>query len=143
MNSLAVDNQRRSSGVVLLALWAAAVVGVSCASEPPRDVMTQFVVTDSSIQEAEQAGAATSALPELQMAKDKRNSAQRAFDDKEYDSAMRLAQQAQMDAVYASRKSQAAESRRSAAEVDRAHETLRREAERPQTDSERSDTQLR
>lgn len=136
MNSLAVNNQGRATGAVWLTLWAAAVFAVSCASEPPRALTTQLAVTDSSIQQAEQGGAADHALPELQMAKDKRGRAQRAFDDKEYDDAMRLAQQAQLDAQYASRKSQAEQNQRSAAEVQRGHDTLRREAERPVTPSE-------
>lgn len=105
-------------------------VGVGCASDPPQSLKAQLAQTDTSIAQAEQAGAAQSGLTELQQAKDKRAKAQDAVKDHDYDVAMRLAQQAQLDAQYASRKSESERANRTAAEVRKGHETLREETER-------------
>ena len=69
-------------------------------------------------------------MPELATATNKRAQAQDALQRGDYDVAMRMAQQAQVDAQYASRKSQADQSIRSAAELQRSNEALRDEASR-------------
>jgi len=109
---------------------SAVLVGMGCASKPPQALKDQLARTDSSIQQAEQAGAAQGGLPELQKAKDKRANAQDAMSDHKYDTALQLAQQAQLDAQYASRKSEADRADHSAAEVERGHDALQEETER-------------
>jgi hypothetical protein len=104
-----------------------AVLAIGCSSSPPRELTTQLAKTDSSIAQAEQAGAAQGGLAELQQAKDKRASAEEALTDHKYDLSMQLAQQAQVDAQLASNRAQAKQARRSASEVSRSTETLRDE----------------
>ena len=111
-------------------LAACAYLAIGCASGPPKELETQLVGTDTSIAQAEQSGAAQGALPELQAAKDKRAQAQQAFDKKDWDASLRLAQQAQADATFAAKKSQADQAHKSAVEVDRGTEKLRTETER-------------
>jgi hypothetical protein len=111
-------------------LVATAVLTLGCASGPPRELEAQFIGTDTSIAQAEQSGAAVGALPELQGAKDKRARAQEAFDEKDWDLAMRLAKQAQADATYAAKKAQADQAHKAALEVDKGTEKLRSETER-------------
>jgi hypothetical protein len=112
------------------ALVACAALTLGCASGPPRELESQLVGTDTSIAQAEQSGAAQGALPELQIAKDKRARAQQAFDKKDWDLALQLARQAQADAIYASKKAQAEQAHKAALEVDRGTEKLRSETER-------------
>lgn len=107
-----------------------ALLAIGCASGPPRALTSQLASADTSIQQAEQAGAAQGGLVELQQAKDKRAQAQAALHDRKYDLSMQLAQQAQMDAQYASTKAQAKQNMRNAAEADRSNETLREETDR-------------
>jgi len=111
-------------------LAACALIACGCASGPPKTLESQLVGTDTSIAQAEQSGAAKGALPELQAAKDKRAKAQQAFDKKDWDASMRLAQQAQSDATFAAKKAQADQAQKSAVEVDRGTEKLRTETER-------------
>jgi hypothetical protein len=118
----------------------ALIVGMGCASGPPSQLKAQIIATDTSIVQAEQAGAAQAALPELQQAKDKRARAEAAMNDKEYDDALRLALQAQVDAQFASRKSEAVRAARTAAEVEQSTDTLERETERKLETPEPTDT---
>ena len=64
------------------------------------------------------------------MAKDKRARAEDDLSHHHYDESMRLAQQAQLDAQFASRKSQADLAMRSASELKRSNDALRSEASR-------------
>jgi predicted oxidoreductase len=126
MSSRSLFQIRNASIFAALAM----AVGVGCASDPPQSLKAQLAQTDTSIMQAEQSGAAQAGLPELQQAKDKRAKAQDAVKDRDYDVAMRFAQQAQLDAQFASRKSEAERANRTAAEVRKGHETLREETER-------------
>jgi len=118
------------------ALMSVAMIG--CASTPPRALTEQLAKTDASIEQARQAGAASGGLPELQTATDKRARAQEEIEQHHYDIAMHLAQQAQLDAQFASRKSQADKAISSAAELQRSNEALRVEAERKAIPSDSS-----
>ena len=103
----------------------------------------QLIGTDTSIGQAEQAGAAQSALPELQKAKDKRAKAQEAVNAKKYDDAMRFAKQAQIDAAFAAQTSEAAQANKSAVEVEKATDALERETERNNVESEKAQIESR
>jgi hypothetical protein len=111
-------------------LVASGALTLGCASGPPRELEAQLIGTDTSINQAEQSGAAVGALTELQGAKDKRARAQEAFDEKDWELAMRLAKQAQADATYAAKKAQAEQAQKAALEVDKGTEKLRSETER-------------
>jgi len=121
---------KQTSASTWSALAACVVLTFSCASNPPRELESQLVATDTSIAQAEQSGAAKGALPELQVAKEKRAKAQQAFDKKDWDVSMRFAKEAQADASFAATKAKADLANKSAAEVDRGTEKLRTEAER-------------
>ena len=112
-----------------IALSTSLITLVGCASTPPQTLTEQLAKTDASIEQARQAGAAKGGLPELQTAIDKRARAQDALEQHKYDIAMRMAQQAQVDAQYASRKSQADQAIRGATELQRSNEALRTEAQ--------------
>jgi hypothetical protein len=112
-----------------LAFGMCVVTLTGCATTPPQSLTEQLAKTDASIEQARQAGAAKGGLPELQQAIDKRARAQDALEQRHYDIAMRMAQQAQVDAQYASRKSQADQAIRSATELQRSNEALRNEAQ--------------
>jgi chromosome segregation ATPase len=100
----------------------------ACASQPKQETITQLAKTESSIQQAEQMGALEGALPELQQARDKLAEAQGALQRKQEGSAIRLAQQAQVDAQYAASKAQAAREQRAASEVKQGVNTVRETA---------------
>ena len=122
----AMGSKHIGSACAALAL----IVGMGCASGPPSQLKAQIVATDTSIAQAEQSGAAQAALPELQQAKDKQAKAQASIKDKDYDEAMQFALQAQVDAQYASRKSEAVRAGRTADEVVRGTDELERESAR-------------
>jgi hypothetical protein len=109
------------------------VMSAGCAHAPPQSLTTQLARTDSSIAQAEQSGAPQGGLPELQLAKDKRARAQEALVRRNYDASMQLAQQAQVDAQFASLKAQRDRAMDSAAEVERSNQTLRNETRRNAT----------
>jgi hypothetical protein len=110
-------------------LWVGgALVFGACASQPKQETITQLAKTESSIQQAEQMGALEGALPELQQARDKLAEAQGALQRKQEGSAIRLAQQAQVDAQYAASKAQAAREQRAASEVKQGVNTVRETA---------------
>jgi hypothetical protein len=99
----------------------------ACVSKPPEDIPLQMERTQTTISQAEKAGANQSALPELQVAKDKLAGAQQALTAKDYDKARDIAKQGQVDAEYALAKAQAAEAQRAAKEAAEANSTLRQE----------------
>lgn len=121
------NNTGKSKAGVLLgaALTALAVSG--CAHQPATEITAQMARAQSSIAQAEQSGAQQSALPELQAAKDKFAEAQRALDKKDEQQALRLAQQAQIDAQYAAAKAQTHRQQQAAEEVRSSTDVLRRE----------------
>lgn len=103
----------------------------ACAHEPSVDVRTQLARSENSITQAEQAGAGQGALPDLQAAKDKLADAQAQLDKKSDDGnarALRLAQQAEVDAQYAAAKSQSQQQRQAAQQLQESIESLRRQA---------------
>lgn len=101
-----------------------------CSSNPPADVVAQMTRTETSVEQAEQAGAQQGALKELQDAKSKLADAREAFDKKDYKLTLRLAEQAQVDAQYAAAKAQTAREAQAAADAQKSIETLRQEATR-------------
>jgi hypothetical protein len=99
---------------------AVTLVLAACASQPKQETTAQLAKAEGPIREAEQMGAEQGALPDLQQARDKYAEAQHALSKKKEPEAMRLAQQAQVDAGYATAKAQALKEQKAAAEVHNA-----------------------
>ncbi|MED5606997.1 DUF4398 domain-containing protein [Pseudomonas sp. JH-2] len=87
-----------------LLIGASALVLAGCAGNPPSE---QMAVTESAVNAAVSAGGPQYAPVETKSAQDKLAQARIALNDKEYEQARRLAQQAEWDARVAERKSQA------------------------------------
>lgn len=87
---------------LLAGLGALTLAG--CAGNPPSE---QMAVTESAVNAAVSAGGPQYAPLEMKTAQDKLAQARIALNDKEYEQARRLAQQAEWDARVAERKSQA------------------------------------
>lgn len=106
----------------------------ACASyDTSREVTAQMARTEAVIQQADRSGVAVNSLPELQAAKDKYAEAKLAVDKKSPDNdrkALQLAKQAEVDAQYASAKSQTTSHEAAARDAQSGVETLRNETER-------------
>ncbi len=105
----------------------------ACAYSRPPEVTAQMARTEAVLQQAERSGAQESALPEFQSARNKFAEAQRAYErqSKEGDQkALQLARQAEVDAQYASAKSQTARQQAAAREVEQGVDALLDEARR-------------
>jgi hypothetical protein len=109
-------------------LLAGALFVSGCASTPPPTA--QLAVATAAIAHATAAGAADTAPMELGMARDKLNRAQSALVAKDNDTALALAQQAQLDAQLAEAKGEAARSRKAADALGEAGKALREELQR-------------
>lgn len=121
-----------SQGLVVMSISTAALMLslTGCAYQQSRESAAQMARTQSSVQQAEQSGAQDGALPELQAAKDKLAQAQRELEKKNKESelhALRLAEQAEVDAQYAAAKAQTRKQQMAAQEVQNSIEALRRE----------------
>lgn len=120
---------------IVSAAMAVTLLG-GCAHQPSAEAVAQVARTQTSIQQAEQAGATQSALQDLQAAKDKLQQAQAALDkknEKDDRRALYLAQQAELDAQYAAAKAQSERQRQAVQEVRQSIESLRQEASRGNT----------
>lgn len=100
--------------ICALALLAAAAAGCATRAPPPTDQMT---VAKASVDNANMGGAQAYAPAELRLANDKLAAAQRAMADKDFATATRLAQQAQVDAQLATSKTQSAKAHQGASEA--------------------------
>lgn len=127
MIKLSIEN------IVLAASAALMTFVAGCAHQPSADAVAQVARSQTSIQQAEQAGAGQAALQDLQTARDKLRQAQEALDKKsEKDDlrALHLAQQAELDAQYAAAKAQSSRQREAVQELQRSIESLRQEVSR-------------
>lgn len=123
--------------------WTMTMMGVSfvlllqaCAYNRPAEVTSQMARTEAVLQQAERSGVQEHALNEFQEAKNKYAEAQRAYEKRSEDGdrkAMQLARQAEVDAQYATAKSQTVRQQAAAREVQDGVETLRDEAGRNAT----------
>lgn len=121
------------AGLPLLLLQA-------CASHrPSEEVTAQMARTEAVIQQAERTNAAVNSLPELQAAKNKYAEARVELgkeSEKGDQAALKLAKQAEVDAQYASAKSQSTTQQQAARDAQDSVEDVRQEATRnaaPQT----------
>lgn len=96
-----------------------------CAGDPPK---AEMAVTQQAVNAAETAGALEYAPLELKTAREKFDAAQKAEQNKEYDKAQRLAEQAEWDARVAERKAQAAKAQRTLQDAQQGVQELREES---------------
>ena len=108
-------------GIALLSLAA-------CATTPPPT--EQMAVSNAALAHAVGAGSAEFAPTEMAMARDKMARANLALNARDNDTALSLAQQAQLDAQLAEAKTEAAKSRKSALALQEAGRVLREEMAR-------------
>ncbi len=120
----------RNIGMIRYALLASLAVGVSaCASKAPAPV-EQMATSRAAVSQAERAGAGEFAAVELLAAREKLNRADVAMRDGHNDEALRLAEQAEADAVLAEAKARSGQSNKAVEEMKQAIETLREEIQR-------------
>ena len=112
--------------LALLAVGSSLVLA-GCAGNPPTE---QFAVTESAVNNAVSAGGPEYAPVEMKSAQDKLSQARIAMNDKEYDQAKRLAQQAEWDARVAERKTQAAKAQKAVKDAQQGVMELREEGMR-------------
>jgi len=124
------------SGWVATTMGTTIVMLQACAYQRPAEVTSQMARTEAVLQQADRSGVQETALSELQEAKNKFAEAQTAYERKSEEGdrkALQLAKQAELDAQYATAKSQAVRQQNSAQEVQDGVETLRNEARRNTT----------
>ena len=120
----------------LLPPVAACALVAGCGSQPARPV-EQLARARTLIEQAERTGAAGPAAADLEQARGKLRQAEAAAKDGDQETALRLANQAAVDAELAQARASAAEARRSAEELKRSLDALREEASRrPETGGE-------
>ncbi|MBD9503615.1 DUF4398 domain-containing protein [Pseudomonas sp. BGr12] len=113
----------RSWRLGLLALGSAVLLA-GCAGNPPSE---QMAVTESAVNAAVSSGGPEYAPVETKNAQDKLAQARIALNDKEYDQARNLAQQAEWDARVAERKSQAVKAQNAVKDAQQGVMELRQE----------------
>lgn len=127
-----VHNPRSCAGLARLgvpaALLGALLLLGACASTPaPTE---QMAVTGAAVSSATSAGAPELAPAEMQTARDKFERAKTAMTKEDYDSARRLAEEAQVDAQLAEAKARSEQARKASDELQRGIRVLREELER-------------
>lgn len=113
-------------GPVLLASTLGVVLA-GCSSAPDRDMTVQMTEAGSSIELAQQSGAAEYSAAALQRAREKLDAANRALEDGDEQRALNLAEEAELDAQLAAARSDRRKAQRSLEEINRSIESLRRE----------------
>lgn len=119
--------RRFGSGLGWIAL--AAPLAVGCSSNGPL-ASTKLAQAERAVDEAQQAGAAVSVPVELRTAEDKLKAARTAMTQKDYDQAIRSAEQAAVDADYARARAVNERVKKMADEMRANIQTLRQELER-------------
>ncbi|GAB7532253.1 DUF4398 domain-containing protein [Pseudomonas sp. 3A(2025)] len=129
MNTLTAKTSfKRLRGLKLAALaLGSTLVLAGCAGNPPTE---QYAVSQSAVNSAVSAGGTEFAAVEMKSAQDKLRAADLALQDKKYDEARRLAQQAEWDARVAERKAQAAKAEKAVQDARQGVNELREESMR-------------
>jgi len=119
--------RRLGRGLAWIVLAALTVTG--CASSGPL-ASTKVGQAERAVDEAQQSGASISAPVELRTAEDKLKVARAAMAKQDYDLAIRMAEQAAVDADYARARALNERAKRMADEMRQNIQTLRQELER-------------
>ncbi|MEY2689459.1 MAG: hypothetical protein RL375_3658 [Pseudomonadota bacterium] len=122
------EHSTRTRVAPALALCAAALLLSACASTPPPTA--QMAVANSAVAHAVGAGAVELAPAEMALARDKMSRAVRAMEAKDHDTALALAEQAQLDAQLGEARAEAVKAQRSALAMQEASRALREEMAR-------------
>jgi len=117
----------RTIGLAGLLAITAVLLG-ACATAPPP--IEQMAVSNAALKHAASADAGALAPAEMSLARDKMARAEQAVTAKEYERALVLAQQAQLDAQLAEAKAEAAKSRKAADALLESSRVLREEMSR-------------
>lgn len=120
---------RGQSLACLLTLVAVATT-TGCASTPPPVSTAQIAVSEAAVNHAASAGGAEMAPTEMAVARDKLVRANAAMTAREFDQALRLAEEAQVDALLAEVKARATKAQRAADELREGRRVLREELDR-------------
>ncbi|HEY4079724.1 MAG TPA: DUF4398 domain-containing protein [Burkholderiaceae bacterium] len=123
-------SQRPLRSLILpgLLLSTAALLGACASSTPPPT--TQMAVADAAVQAANTPSTSEAAPAELQLAVNKLALAHQAMNDKNYDRALYLAEQTQVDAQVAQQHAQSVRSRKAAQDSEDAARALQDEINR-------------
>jgi septal ring factor EnvC (AmiA/AmiB activator) len=113
-----------------LTLTAAVLLLAACATTPPPT--EQMAVSNAALAHAISAGSVEFAPAEMAMARDKMQRANAALAAKDNDTALAMAQQAQLDAQLAEAKAESAKARKSSDALSEAARALREEMARKQ-----------
>ena len=117
----------RLSALAVITGMLIALAGCASKGEPP---VAQLATARASITQAESAGALQSAPVEILAARDKLGRAEAAVREERFADARRLAEQAEVDAELAERKTRAAKSAAAVEELARGNAALEKELER-------------
>lgn len=134
MNTFFATHSPLAACVPALALMLGA-----CAAGPERESLATIGMAEAGISQAEKSGAPEYSPLELTLAREKIERARKLAEDEEYDQALRLAEQAQVDAELSAATARAAQNMQAAEQLQKSVETLRAEATR--TDSTTEDHQ--
>lgn len=118
---------RSGEGILIAACALGMLAG--CAGEAERPT-AEVARANTLIEQAEKAGAQRYAAAELQQARDKLQEVDVAVKNGKEEQALRLAQQASVDAELAAARATSGEAQRAAEEVERSTSTLQQEADR-------------
>ncbi|EWY36217.1 hypothetical protein N825_29275 [Skermanella stibiiresistens SB22] len=119
-----IPSKTRSLGGICLVAGALALS--ACAGNVPAPT-EQVTLSDNIIRNAEEAGAVQHSPVELNMARDKLEGARREMQDENNEKALRLAEEAEVDARLAELKARTATTKEAVAAVQSSIDTLRRE----------------
>lgn len=119
--------RRRAFSCAMATFSTASLLLAGCASAPQQPT-PDVVRARTLIEQANQGGVQQHAAAELQLAQDKLAAAENAATDKKPAIAQRLAEEAALDAEYATVRAQQVRAENAAKEVREGIETLRREA---------------
>ncbi|HET6788131.1 MAG TPA: DUF4398 domain-containing protein [Aquabacterium sp.] len=120
----------RGQHLAWLLTLAVVATTTGCASTPPAASTAQIAVTEAALNHASSAGGAEMAPTEMAAARDKLVRANAAMTAREFDQALRLAEEAQVDALLAEVKARATKAQRAADELREGRRVLREELDR-------------
>lgn len=128
MNMYTIKSPLSRVGLPKLAAAAlGALLLVGCAGNPPT---AQFALTESAVNSAVSAEATEYSAVEMRSAREKFKQAEMAMQEKDYDKARVLAEQAEWDARVAERKARAAKTQKALKDASQGVEDLREESMR-------------
>jgi hypothetical protein len=128
VNLYPVGHRTRTRLALSLTIGVAALLLAACATTPPPTA--QMAVANSALSHAVGAGAVELAPAEMAMARDKMVRANQALLDRDNDTALALAQQAQLDAQVGEAKAESIKANKSAVAMQESSRALREEMAR-------------